>query len=326
MRSGAEREISGVAAAYVGNSWRAVAGIGRYENAENHDLEEIIQDETLNHIQNAIESGQSGKYGDNYVAYFPDRLGNQNILLVEGVRDIDGESLKLMDLFVRNISIASENVCLHADLDETQREIIFLLGEAVEVRSHETGYHVRRVAEISRILATGLGLDAEEADLLKQASPLHDLGKIGVPDAILNKQGKLTDDELCIMRSHAEIGHRMLQGSKRQLLQAAANVAHQHHERWDGAGYPQGLKGEEIHLYGRITSVADVYDALLSPRCYKPAWPQERVLEYFRKERGGQFDPKIVDLLFSSLEQIDAVRTALADPPHTSEAHFQRLV
>jgi len=210
-------------------------------------------------------------------------------------------------------TINIENINLHTDLDETQHEIIFRLGEAVETRSQETGNHVRRVALISRILAKGMDCDDEEADKLKLASPLHDLGKIGIPDAILNKPGPLTKEELAIMRTHAEIGYNMLRSSRRSTLQAGAEIAYHHHERWDGTGYPRGLKGDEIHLYGRITAVADVLDALLSDRCYKKAWDMDDALRYFEEEKGKHFDPKIVDVMLTQLDDIKAIRQRLPD-------------
>ena len=128
---------------------------------------------------------------------------------------------------------------------------------------------MKRVAEISRILAAAYGLDEEEIELIKLASPLHDIGKIGVPDAILNKPGKLDPDEWTIMQSHAELGHRILAGSNRRILKAASIIALEHHEKWDGSGYPNGKKGDDIHIYGRLTGLADVFDALSSDRSYK---------------------------------------------------------
>lgn len=306
--------VSGVAASFAGDHWQAIAGIGRYETVPSDNLAMILGAERLRKIEQVTQSGAIISDDDDYIVYFVDRLGNRNLLLIEGVQQLGQLERDLVELFVRNVSIAFENVYLHADLDETQREIIFLLGEAVEVRSQETGNHVRRVAEISRILAEEVGLNAHEADLVQQASPLHDLGKIGIPDRILNKPGALDPDELVVMRSHADIGYRMLAGSQRKMLQAAAHIAHEHHERWDGKGYPRGLAGEEIHAYGRITAVADVFDALLSDRCYKKAWPLEKVLDFLRAEKGTQFDPAMIDALFARIDDIMAVRNRLPDP------------
>jgi hypothetical protein len=221
---------------------------------------------------------------------------------------------------LRNLSLAAsysgksiESALLVQEIEETQREIIFTMGEIGESRSKETANHVKRVAEYSYILALGLGLSQEEADLLKMASPMHDIGKVAIPDSILHKPGPLTDDEFELMKTHTEIGYNLLKNSKRRILKTAAIVAVQHHEKWNGKGYPHGLKGEEIHLYGRITAIADVFDALGSDRVYKKAWELERILELFRQERGQHFDPDVVDAFFANLPAILNVREQYAE-------------
>jgi len=190
------------------------------------------------------------------------------------------------------------------DIINTQKEIIYTMGEIAETRSKETGNHVKRVAEYSKIIALKLGLHVEEAEMLKLASPMHDIGKVGIPDAILNKPGKLTPDEFKIMKTHAQLGYDMLKHSNKKILKAAAIVAHGHHEKYNGNGYPNGTIGEEIHIYARITAVADVFDALGSDRVYKKAWDDERIWKLFRKESGEHFDPKIIDIFFENLDEI----------------------
>ena len=202
---------------------------------------------------------------------------------------------------------------LQKEIEETQKEVIFTMGAIGEQRSKETGNHVKRVAEYSKLLALHYGLPEEEAERLRQASPMHDIGKVAIPDAILNKCGHLTDDERTVMNSHARLGHEMLRHSQRQLLQCAATVAYEHHERWDGSGYPQELKGEDIHIYGRITALADVFDALGSNRVYKKVWNDKKIFQLFREERGKHFDPDLVDLFFSHLDQFLHVRESLKD-------------
>ena len=191
---------------------------------------------------------------------------------------------------------------LNDELESTQREIIFTLGAIAEERSKETGNHVKRVAEYSYMLARFYGMSKEEALLLKNASPMHDIGKIGIPDSILNKPGRFTDKEFEIMKAHAEIGHEMLKYSHRSIFEVASIVAYEHHERYDGKGYPRQIKGEEIHIYGRITAVADVFDALGSDRVYKKAWPLDKILKLFKEERGKQFDPKLIDIFLDNLD------------------------
>jgi putative two-component system response regulator len=195
---------------------------------------------------------------------------------------------------------------LNQEIINTQRELIFTLGEICETRSHETGQHVKRVAEYSYLLATLC--ECEDAELIRQASPMHDIGKVAIPDHILNKPGKLTPDEWEIMKTHSRLGFEMLSISQRPLLQMAATIAHEHHEKWNGEGYPHGLKGETISMAGRISAIADVFDALASDRCYKQGWTLDKVLAYFTEERAKHFDPTLVDLLFKHLDEFIEIR------------------
>lgn len=234
-----------------------------------------------------------------------------NKMTQEAVFD-DGD-LKHLVLAATYSGNALEAALLNREIEETQKEIIFTMAEVGESRSKETGNHVKRVAEYSRILALGLGMGEEEAELLKMASPMHDIGKVGIPDAVLKKPGKLTDEEFEIMKSHASMGYDMLKNSSRKILTAAATVAHEHHEKWNGRGYPRGLSGEEIHIYGRITAIADVFDALGSDRVYKQAWELEKILNLFKEEKGQHFDPKLVDIFFEKLPEILAIREQFKD-------------
>ena len=182
-------------------------------------------------------------------------------------------------------------------------ELIRILGEVSEFRSHEVGDHIHRVAEISLKLARYMGLPPEQQELIFYAAPLHDLGKVGIPDMVLNKAGKLTPEEYERMKAHSVIGRTLLRDSKTDLLCMASDIAGCHHERWDGTGYPDRLKGEEIPLAARICAVADVLDALSSPRCYKPAWPEEKVKEEMQRSRGSYFQPELVDILMDHWDE-----------------------
>lgn len=204
---------------------------------------------------------------------------------------------------------------LKEEVEATQKELFITLGYVGESRSKETALHVRRVAEYSKILAEAHGLCAEEAERLWLIAPMHDIGKIGIPDAILNKPGKLTEEEFEIMKRHAEIGSSFFRNSPHPLLQAAAIVANEHHERWDGTGYPKGSRGEEIHIFGRITAIADVFDALGCKRIYKSEWTMESILDYFRQERGKHFDPTLVDLMFENLDRFLDIQERFKDDP-----------
>jgi HD-GYP domain-containing protein (c-di-GMP phosphodiesterase class II) len=199
------------------------------------------------------------------------------------------------------------------EIINTQKELIARMGEIGETRSKETGNHVKRVAEYSRQLAMLMGLPGDEAELLKMASPMHDIGKVAIPDRVLLKPGKLDEEEWEIMKTHASIGHELLSHSERPILQAAAIVAGQHHEKWDGSGYPTGLAGEKIHIYGRITALADVFDALGSERVYKKAWPLEQILELMNEQSGRHFDPQLVKLFQQNLPVFLSIRDEFSD-------------
>lgn len=244
-------------------------------------------------------------------------VGNQ--LLWQGMvkhKDAQGQELYLETTFIPIVDMdqhVQEVFCFYADLTQqmhlnrqivaTQREVISTMGAIGETRSKETGDHVKRVAEYSKLLALKSGLSARESEEIKMASPMHDIGKVGIPDNILNKPGKLTVDEFEIMKTHATLGYEMLKGSNQTLLQTASIIALTHHEKWDGSGYPEALKGDDIHIYGRITAIADVFDALGHDRVYKKAWPLQEVLEVFKVGRGKHFDPTLIDLFFEHLDE-----------------------
>jgi response regulator RpfG family c-di-GMP phosphodiesterase len=235
------------------------------------------------------------------------------IFYFEGFSTISEQDVVLLELFASNTKTAFDNEELRQELEEGQREIVYLLGEAIERKSQETGNHIRRVAEVTRILALELGYSITESEKIKSASPLHDLGKIGVPDNILHKPGALTAEEWKIMQSHVEIGYELVRYSSQDILMYAAIISHQHHEKWDGSGYPNGLKGEEIHLVGRIAALADVFDALSHDRCYKKAWPIEKVLHYINEQTGLHFDPQVVAAFHKHQGQIIAVNERYKD-------------
>ena len=225
------------------------------------------------------------------------------------LKNKDGEVVEFMGIYHDITEI--EN--LYDELEETQREIIYKLGEIGESRSSETGYHVKRVAEYSKLFAEKIDLDKNEIKRLFMASPMHDIGKVGIPDSILNKPAKLTSQEWEIMKTHSQIGYEILKNSKRDILKAAAIVSYSHHEKWDGSGYPQGLKGEEIHIFGRITAIADVFDALGSDRCYKKAWSLDKIIELFNEEKGKHFDPNLIDIFMENLDDFLTIRDRYKD-------------
>lgn len=196
---------------------------------------------------------------------------------------------------------------LNQEIDATQRELMYTLGEIAENRSIETGHHVRRVGEIAAILARGCNLSPGEVESLHMAASMHDLGKLAIEDSILNKPGQLTPAEFELMKKHCDFGYELLCHSKRPLLQMAAVVAQEHHENFDGTGYPKGIREHEINLYSRIVALVDVFDALGTRRVYKNPWPQEKILDFIRAESGRKFDPQLVDLFFENIEEIRLV-------------------
>ena len=206
-----------------------------------------------------------------------------------------------------------EDITANKEIEELQKEVIFTMGSIAEFRSKETGEHIKRVAKYSRILAAAYGLCEDDIDMLELASPMHDIGKIAIPDAILNKPGKLTNEEFEIIKTHAQKGHDMLGISNRPLFKVASQIALTHHEKYDGTGYPHSLKGEDIPIFGRITSLADVFDALGSDRCYKKAWEIEKVFEFIKEQKGKHFDPKLVELFFENIDQILKIRDDYKD-------------
>ncbi len=211
--------------------------------------------------------------------------------------------------------LATEVAKATATILAREQETIVRLARAAEYRDPETGAHVLRMAHYARLIAARLGVSEAEQDLLLHAAPMHDIGKVGTPDQILLKPGRLTPEELVIMRQHAQIGHDILAGSASPYLQAAALIALHHHERWDGGGYPNGLRGEDISLMGRIVAVADVFDALTSVRPYKPAWSLERAADFLREHAGSHFDPRCVDAFLQSWSSVLEIQARYRDEP-----------
>ncbi len=229
------------------------------------------------------------------------------------IYQVELTGVKSEKLLLAHFNNVTKLVKLNIEIEETQKEIIYAMGEIGETRSKETGNHVKRVALYSKELALLYGLEQNEAELIHMASPMHDIGKVGIADAILNAPRKLTKEEFEVMKTHAQLGYDMLKHSKKPILQAAAIVAGEHHEKWDGSGYPQGLKGESIHIYGRITAIADVFDALGSERVYKKAWELEKILELFKEQSGKHFDPTLVELFLDNLSIFTDIRDRFQD-------------
>lgn len=225
-------------------------------------------------------------------------------IIVVGIHNQAGDIHSLMNL----CHDISETINSNEDIIENQKDLIYVLGEVVENRSHETGLHIKRVALISELLARKYGFSEEYATMIKLASPLHDIGKVGIPDDILHKQGKLSVDEYQIIKKHAELGYRLLNKLDKPLIKMAATIAHEHHEYFNGLGYPTGLVGEHIAIEARIVSLVDVFDALSSRRIYKEPWTDAEIIDYLNKNKSVQFDPELVDLFMENIDEIISIR------------------
>lgn len=258
----------------------------------------VLREDTKIIIAN-LQNIEDGNYKMTQTINRPDELGEISYSIKDMATSID-EGIEQIE-------------SLNEEIINTQKEIIYTMGEIAETRSKETGNHVKRVAHYSKILAFKSGLGEEEAEMLKLASPMHDIGKVGIPDNILNKPGKLTDNEFEIMKTHASLGYEMLKHSNKKILKTAAIVSKEHHEKYNGKGYPNGLKGEDIHIYARITAVADVFDALGSDRVYKKKWDDKDIFKFLEEERGEHFDPKLIDIFFENIDEILAFRDAHQD-------------
>ncbi len=262
----------------------------------------------------------------------------KNRALAEGANDFLGKPYDVEELKLRTMNYAQMSIYQHAisnqnaileqkvaqrteELEkalafakETEYEISARLGKASEYRDLETGMHIKRMSHYSAKLGELHGLSQEDVELLLYASPLHDIGKVGIPDKILLKPGRFVPEEFEIMKLHSEIGAKMLEGSERfPIIKMGKIIAHQHHEKFDGSGYPQGLSGEDIHIFARIVAIADVFDALSSKRVYKDAMPLDKVLSIMEEGRGTHFDPVLLDLFLENLELFLEIGKAFPD-------------
>jgi putative two-component system response regulator len=232
--------------------------------------------------------------------------------------EFKGFELGAVDYITKPISPAIVRARVKTQLSLVQAEqlkqahvdLVERLGRAAEYKDTDTGEHIVRMSQYSKILALALGVPELHAEQLRQAAPMHDIGKIGIPDAILLKPGSLTFEEFEQMKQHTVIGAQILSNSSSPLLQLAHKLAIEHHEKWDGTGYPNGLKGEEISIEGRIVAIADVFDALTSKRPYKDAWGVQETVEHIRKQSGKHFDPLLVDLFIDNIDKIVEIKNS----------------
>ena len=226
----------------------------------------------------------------------------------------------MLEVRIMTMAIKNQNTILDGmvkertqELNQTRLEVIRRLGRAAEYRDDMTGFHIIRMSRYAQALGLAAGMSEKEADMLLNASPMHDIGKIGIPDSILMKPGKLEADEWATMQTHVDIGVEILSGSNFDLMDMAVEVAQNHHEKWDGSGYPRGLSGEDIPLVGRVVALADVFDALTTERPYKKAWSIEDTMAFIREQSGKHFDPRLVELFEEILPEILKIREEYAE-------------
>ncbi|MBN2715030.1 MAG: DUF3369 domain-containing protein [Deltaproteobacteria bacterium] len=293
-----------------------VAATGKYAGLEGQRVSTVLSGEEVSTAMAARRRGTTNSIvfnGDCYAGYFRTHIGEEALLFFHGQKELSPLDRNLVQIFSNNMAIAFENFSLNKELVDTQREVILTLGEVVESRCRESANHVMRVAQYAKFLAEKLGLDKNAVALIHMAAPMHDVGKIGIPDAILHKPGRLTREEFEIMKTHSEIGRHIFQNSTRPIMEAARIIAHQHHEKWNGEGYPQGLSKDNIHIFGRIVGIVDVLDALLCKRVYKDAWPPEEVLLLVKREKGQHFDPVLADQVIAHFDDFCGIHLAHPD-------------
>ena len=297
--------IAAYAASHIEGRLKVLAATTEYSALLVDDELAQLPQEVKDALNHALDAQQNIFDDHRFVGYYRSSTGNESLLYMTFSEPVDASARELLEIFCANVAITYESLLLREEIQETQRSTVYILGEAVERRSKETGAHVRRVGELAALLAEKVGLPSADVEFMRQAAPLHDVGKIAIPDRVLNKPGKLDDEEWAIMQTHARVGFELLNKSEKRILKLGAIIAHEHHERWDGQGYPRGLAGEQIHVAGRIVALSDVLDALVSSRCYKAPWDFEEALSYVKEGSGKQFDPSLVALLVANL---DAVR------------------
>lgn len=292
---------------------RVLAATGSLETAITADETPGLPETVEKLFDQALQEQQSVYGEDGYVFYTETDNGYQNLLYIDTNGTLTEAQQELLDIYCFNVALTYTGLLKGEEILDTQRELVYLLGDAVEMRSKETGAHVKRVSLASYRIAQLYGLDEEDCLLIKRAAPLHDFGKVAIPDRILHKPSKLDAEEWETMKTHAAVGHDILKKSTKPILKMAAIISLTHHERWNGKGYPLGLKEVDIPIAGRIAALADVFDALGSKRSYKEPWGKDNVREELIKERGEHFDPELVDLLVSHFDEFWAIRERFPD-------------
>ena len=299
-----DNQPSGFIATVTNDTLRILSGIGSFAETGLQSPHAALSDDVYALVNRVRQEKQSIFTEFCYVDDFHSRNGIENILFWQNSISLNDIERDLLKIFSGNIAVAFDNIHLNQSLINTQKEVIFTLGQVIDTRSGESRKHVNRIAAISRALALYYGLSEQAAELLWLASPLHDIGTIGLPDTIITKQSPLSEEEGAIFKTHPHIGYNILKSSTQEILKTAAIIALQHHEHWNGSGYPQGLQGDRIHIFARITKIADTFDLLTHPRLPKEAWSPDQLIRTFQTQRGQQFDPELADIFLARINEL----------------------
>ncbi|WP_440875346.1 HD domain-containing phosphohydrolase [Thalassotalea sp. PLHSN55] len=290
-----------------------IACTGKYFS-ESSSLESSDISQSVKDIITQVFHSQSHFLGDDcFVGYYETGANVASVLYIEFEDDAEHFRANLAELYASNVALILEKITKQQEVERTQKELLYVVSESIEARSKETGAHVRRVADICELLALKLNLSTSFIDAIKLAAPLHDLGKIGIPESILHKPGKLNDEEWETMKKHAEIGGELLAKSNSSISKLGSRLARYHHENWDGSGYPEGLSGLDIPIEARIMAISDVFDALGSNRCYKSKWDNDAIKQFLIEEKGKKFDPTMIELFIESFDEFAAIRANYPD-------------
>ncbi|MBN2694576.1 HD domain-containing protein [bacterium] len=288
----------------------------------------VFQSKEPLNIEEAYEDSRFNQKVDQQTGYrtksilaipFVDRkqspIGVFQVINKKTASHFDAQDMELLIHLSLYAASSIENSILYEKLKHAQEDVVFRLSHATGYKDPETKNHIIRVGLYCQLMGREIGWDDDELEIIRLAAPMHDIGKVGIPDMILKKPGKLNEDEFQIMKKHALYGYDILKGGESKLTQTAAIIALEHHEKWNGKGYPHSKKGEEISIHARMTAISDVFDALTSERHYKNAWSFEQTAELLKEESGKHFDPKLVELFLSNLDEIISIKKEFHDEP-----------
>lgn len=286
---------------------RVLAATQAYSGLHTNEQIDNLPDAVRKAFHWALTEKASHHGERDFLGYYRTRSGNENTIYMVFPQPISDSARELLEIFSKNVAMTFDSLLMREEIEGAQRASTILLGLAIERQLDTTGSHASRAGDIAALLATHLGMTGREIEFMRQAMALHDVGKIGVPDTLLAQPGPLTPEQWDLMKTHAKRGFDLLCNSSSPVHRLGAIMAHEHHERWDGCGYPRGLAGEQIHLAGRIAALADVLDALVSASSFKAAWPLADAVAHIRAESGTHFEPRLVDLLLKQLGSVKAI-------------------